>query len=95
VKGKVVGVIEKSSYIFYFSITLETIHGMMISGDIMFPYKTDLLGAFDDSACPSSSGGSFLNEIILNLLGLTIIYLFLTIFFLHDYKPLVFFEVSN
>ena len=53
------GVIEKSSYIFYFSITLETIHGMMIRGDIMFPYKTDLLGAFDDSACPSSSGGSF------------------------------------
>ena len=38
------GVIEKSSYIFYFSITLETIHGIMIRGDIMFPYKTDLLG---------------------------------------------------
>ena len=38
------GVIEKSSYIFYFSITLETIHGMMIRGDIMLPYKTDLLG---------------------------------------------------
>ena len=38
------GVIEKSSYIFYFSIILETIHGMMIRGDIMLPYKTDLLG---------------------------------------------------
>jgi hypothetical protein len=72
--------LEKASYIFLLFCNTRN-HSCGDKCDIIVPCKTDLMETLDDSACSGSCGGNCPSEIILNLLGLTIICLFLTIFF--------------